>query len=192
MVLSGNSLFNQKSQNLRWKDNEKHHCCILMFASGRCRAPEFGSSEAAEHVHSLGLLRAQVIPSSSVNYLAGLLTPTPTKQTIFNSKSQLWKLHPNCASKLDINQLISSSGPLLVSASSAPGSEYFLIYIVPSGLTSPCSPLYLGRAVNCSRNAHISLSHIELLSLSDSLWSLARLLWPYPCLSHLESTTKTQ
>lgn len=130
-----------KSQILRWKDNEKHHCCILMFASRRCRAPEFGSSETAEHVRSLALLRAQVIPSSSANYLAGLLSPAPTKLTVFNSTSQLWKLHPNCASKLEINQPVSSRGPLLVSASSVSGSEHLLIHIVPSGLTSPYSSL---------------------------------------------------
>lgn len=59
-----------------------------MFASGRCKDPEFGSFKSAEHVRNLALLRAQVIPSSSVNYLAGLLPPAPTKRTIFNSKSR--------------------------------------------------------------------------------------------------------
>lgn len=141
VVPTGNSLFLWKSQILRWKDNEKRHCCILMFASRRCRAPEFGSSETAEHVRSLALLRAQVIPSSSANYLAGLLPPAPTKLTVFNSTSQLRKLHPNCASKLEINQPVSSRGPLLFSASSASGSEHLLIRMVPSGLTSPYSPL---------------------------------------------------
>lgn len=141
VVLSGNPLFYQK---VRFWGRKIMRSIIAAFW-----CLQVGDVELQNLAH-LKLLNIcvvwlcsehKVIPSSSVNYLAGLLPPAPTKLTNFNSKSQLWKLHPGCASKLDINQLVSSSGPLLISASSASGSEYFLIHIVPSGLTSPCSPL---------------------------------------------------
>lgn len=59
------------------------------------------------------------LSQSSINYLAGFLSLPHRTVPIFSSKSQFWILYPNSASRPGINQFVTFSGPMLISACSA-------------------------------------------------------------------------